>query len=209
MIIDRMKKEMNLLVDIPKLGHGTTNDGNTARRVFQQPCLASQITGVNENLIRRLGIILRTMASGYAINAEALRAYVFETAELYVEFYPWYCMPSSVHKILIHGADIIQNAALPIGMLSEEALESRNKDFRYVREHHARKMSRENNIEDLFNNLLFSSDPYISSLSTKLPNRNPEPLCHESIALLLDTSILNEENLSGDDSDEAETHSDE
>ena len=52
-------------------------------------------------------------------------------------------MPSSVHKILNHGADIIQYAALPIGMLSKEALESRNKDFRNIREYHTRKMSRE------------------------------------------------------------------
>jgi len=42
-------------------------------------------------------------------------------------------MPSSIHKILIHGEEIIKAAVLPIGMLSEEALESRNKDFKKYR----------------------------------------------------------------------------
>lgn len=32
----QIKVEMNLLVDIPKQGHGTTNDGNTSRRFFSQ-----------------------------------------------------------------------------------------------------------------------------------------------------------------------------
>lgn len=117
-------------------------------------------------------------------------------------------MPSSVHRILILGADIIENAVLPIGMLSEEAFESRNKDFRYVREHHTRKISRESNVQDLFNNLLFSSDPYISSLSSNPTNRNVEPLCRESIALLSDSSILNAQNHSEDETD-SETSSDE
>ena len=40
--------------------------------------------------------------------------------ELYVELYEWYYLPSSVYKILIHGLDIIQNAAFPIGMVPEE-----------------------------------------------------------------------------------------
>ena len=38
------------------------------------------------------------------------------------------------HHILIHGVDIIQNEILPIGMISEEALEARSKDFRFIRE---------------------------------------------------------------------------
>lgn len=74
-IIDRLKAEMYLLVDIPKPGYGTTNDGNTVRRFFQQPFLASSITGIDLNFIKRLDIILKTMACGYAVNVEAFREY--------------------------------------------------------------------------------------------------------------------------------------
>lgn len=40
------------------------------------------------------------------INIDAFDHYYTETARLYVSLYPWFYMPSSVHKILLHGADI-------------------------------------------------------------------------------------------------------
>lgn len=68
---DRLRNEMGSLVDIPKPGFGSTNDGNTARRFFSNPSVVSEITGVSKNLIHRLSIILRTLASGFPINPEA------------------------------------------------------------------------------------------------------------------------------------------
>lgn len=78
--------------------------------------------------------------------------------------YPWYIMPVSVHKILFHGRDIIRSCILPIGQLSEEAQEARNKDTRKFRQLFTRKTSRINTNTDLFNRLLISSDPFIASL---------------------------------------------
>jgi hypothetical protein len=72
-------------------------------------------------------------------------------------------MPASVHKILLHGSKIIDSHLLPIGELSEEAQEARNKDFKRFREYHTRKHSRSATNEDLIKKLLTSSDPYISS----------------------------------------------
>jgi hypothetical protein len=40
-IQEAFKKEMGLLVDLPTAGYGNTNDGNTARRFFQDPELCS------------------------------------------------------------------------------------------------------------------------------------------------------------------------
>lgn len=53
----------------------------------------------------------------------------------------------------------------PIGMLGEEAAESRNKYYRKDRELHARKNSREDNLCDVFVRALNSSDPLISTIS--------------------------------------------
>jgi len=39
--------------------------------------------------------------------------------------YPWFYLPASVHKILIHGTQIFENAILPIGLISEKAQEAR------------------------------------------------------------------------------------
>ena len=72
-------------------------------------------------------------------------------------------MPPSVHKVLIHGGEVIRHAILPIGQLSEEALEARNKDCRRFREIHIRKFSRMDTMEDLFHMLLITSDLLIRS----------------------------------------------
>jgi hypothetical protein len=71
-------------------------------------------------------------------------------------------MPTSVHKVLIYGSEVIKNTVLPIGQLSEVAQEAKNKDFKFVREHYTRKISRTSTNEDLLHYLLLSSDPIIS-----------------------------------------------
>jgi hypothetical protein len=50
-------------------------------------------------------------------------------------------MPASVHKILLHGTDVIKHCLLPIEQLSEEASEARNKHYKSFREHFTRKTS--------------------------------------------------------------------
>lgn len=168
-IIDRFRKEMGLLVDQPKPGGGTTNDGNTARRFFRNPQLSASITGIKEDLIRRFAVILTVLASGHDIKVQEFEEYAMATAQLYVEEYKWFYMPATVHKILLHGAEVVQHSCLPIGQLSEEAQEARNKDYKFYREHHTRKSSRTATNEDLLHLLLISSDPVIS-------DKRPPPL---------------------------------
>ena len=125
--------------------------------------MAAKITGGSPVLIYRFSVILRTLASGYDIDIEPFRQYAFQTETVFVDFYPW--LYPSVHKILIHGADIIKHVPLPIGMMSEEALEAKNKDLRKYRLSHTRKSSRQNTMEDLAHSLFISSDPLITMLS--------------------------------------------
>ncbi|GBL73784.1 hypothetical protein AVEN_230759-1 [Araneus ventricosus] len=73
-------------------------------------------------------------------------------------------MPVSVHKILFHGKDIIDSCILPIGQLSEEAQEARNKNNRKFRELFTRKTSRIDTKKGLINILLLTSDPFIANL---------------------------------------------
>lgn len=204
-----LKNRMGLLVDIPKPGCGTSNDGNTASRFFEQSTLASSVTSIDEELIHRFYIILQTISCGFSVNTEAFRTYAKETAQRYITLYPWYNMPSSVHKLLLHGADIIKSAVLPIGMFSEEALESRNKDFRRYREFQTRKFSRTVTMTDLLHTLLYTSDPLISSKSrctnarlynVKAINRDVVQLLSEPI--LADKNMNEEEE--GDDEDDDE-----
>lgn len=160
----RFREETGLLVDIPKANFGNTNDGNTSRRFFEDPQLASDITGINYDLIYRFKVILEAISSGRIIHSEKYDQYALDTARLYVDLYPWHPMTPTMHKILIHGAVIIKNALLPIGQLSEETAEARNKHFRLYRQEFARKFSRENCNRDILNRLLLTSDPLISSM---------------------------------------------
>lgn len=155
----RFREDLGLHIDKPRQGSGNSIDGNTAKRFFQNYECSAEITGVDEELIKRLYIILQTMSSGFPVNAIKFGEYALGTPRLYVNNYNWYYMPSSVHKILIHGAKIIEQ-------LSEDAQEARNKDYKKYRLNHARKCSRSATMEDVFHTLLYTSDPYISSINS-------------------------------------------
>lgn len=88
-----------------------------------------------------------------------------------------------LHIILIHDKEIIESAALSIDSLSEEAQESRNKDYKYYRLHYTKKFSRLATNEDIFHNLLISSHPYIIHLRPK-PRTKLLPLSEKAKTLL-------------------------
>lgn len=187
-IQERFKVEMGLIVDKPKPGFGNTNDGNTARRFFENPEQASDITGVDVTLIKNFGTILRTLASGYDIDVVKFNSFTQDTKKLYLSLYSWYYMPVTVHKILVHSVDIVKSALLPIGQLSEEAQEARNKDYRRFREHNTRKRSRIATNRDLLNMLLITSDPVINDLR-EVPKKPTRKLPSEVLELIIPPSV--------------------
>lgn len=92
-------------------------------------------------------------------------------------------MSTTVHKVIIHDhIIIIEDALLPIGMLSEEVLYGRNKDFKYFHEHFSRKTSRIDTLRDVYNRLFLSSDPSISMIR---PNCNKRRKSLDEAALQL------------------------
>ena len=76
---------------------------------------------MDADLMKRLHIILATISCGYEINLSKFKTFCWETASLYVGMYPWYPMTQTLHKILIHGYEVIELFTLPLGMFSEEA----------------------------------------------------------------------------------------
>ena len=143
----------------------------------------AEITGIDETLLKRLNIVLKTITVNFDIDSEKFKDYALETANLFVVLYPWYYMTKSMHQILIHGNQVISTMLMPIGLLSEEAQEARNKDNKYFRVHHTRKSNRISGNEDLIHNLLLSSDPIISSLRRK-KSHSSSTLSPEVISLL-------------------------
>ncbi|XP_017466057.1 PREDICTED: uncharacterized protein LOC108358983 [Rhagoletis zephyria] len=161
----RLWTEMGLHVNRPKQsGSGNMNDGNTARRAFSDVTLFSSILGFDTDLLHSFHMILIAISCEYEISALKSRQYSEKTYSLYMEMYPWYPMSPTLHKILIHGAQIIAASVVPLGCLGESASESRNKYYKSDRRSHARQNSRTNNMADVFQRAIDSSDPFLSSL---------------------------------------------
>lgn len=184
----RIQKEflerVGIRLDFVKQGYGSSNTGNTARRFFKDPALTSEITKIDKILIQRIATILEVINSNSIIDSEKFRLFAQETAEIAIQKYPWYYMPSTVHKLLLHGADIVQNSILPVGILSEEAQESRNKDYKNYRINYSRKTSRTSTNEDILHKLLETSDPYITHMRPE-PKKKHLPLSNEAKELLI------------------------
>lgn len=170
-IQDEFRQKLGLIVD----------------KLFKHPSISAEITGIQQCLIERCGTLLECISSGYKINTAKFEDYAIQTAKLLVTAYPWYPLPSSVHKVLIHGAIIIENALVPIGELSEEAAESTNKNIKAFRLNHTRKMSRDLTNKDLMCRLLLNSDPFISS-RRKLPRKKKTILSPDTLSLLACTN---------------------
>nr|CAI5850505.1 unnamed protein product [Callosobruchus analis] len=114
-------------------------------RVLRHEHMA-EITGVNKEVIYRFSVILECLNSGFPIDEVKLGEYFHERLELYFQYYHWYTMSVSIHKVLCHGQDIIAASILPIGQLSEKAQEARNNDSGKCRELFMRKDSRVHSI---------------------------------------------------------------
>jgi len=93
-------------------------------------------------------------------------------------------MTPTMHKILIYGAIVIENALLPIGQHSEEAAEARNKYFRLHRQNFARNFSRVSCNLDVLNRLLLSSDPVITGMRP-VPRKKIQNFLTETVDMLL------------------------
>ena len=182
------RQQLGLLVDLPKQGYGSSNDGNIARRFFLNSRVSASITGIDQNLIDKFHVILSVISCGFDINVVKFEEYALSTARRFVELYPWYYMPTSMHKIFIHRSQIIGSSLLPIGQMSEEAQESCNKFIKKFRLDFSRKCIRTKTMEDVFCRLLVTSDPLISSLR-KVPAKKMRSLSPEAIELFNEPSI--------------------
>lgn len=200
------KTQLSLIVDKPNVEFSDLNDYNTARRFFENYPISAQILGVNENLLKRVYTILQVLSSGFAVNVDVFQQYCFDTAEICVSLYPWYCMSTTVHKILIHSVTIIEWSPLPIGKILKDAQEARNKEIREFQEQSSRESLRTATMQVVLNRLLVTSDPFISSMGKNHPKYKKD-LSPEAVQLLIGSEIeiygIDSSVLSSTDDDES------
>lgn len=78
--------------------------GNVARKAFANSGLLAEVLNIGKTLIDKLHINPITISYLQEINTDNLKKFCTDTYKLYVSLYPWYYMPSTLHRILIHGA---------------------------------------------------------------------------------------------------------
>lgn len=195
-IQNAFREQLGLLVDMPKAGFGNTNDGNTSRRFFDDPEKTAMLTGVDQILIARLKVILEVLSSGFEIDVEKLSKYAIDTAKHYIKKYEWQPMSPTLHKILIHAPSVVSFALLPIGQLSEEAAEARNKHFRQYRQDYSRKFSRIDCNRDVLNRLLLTSDPFLTSTKPKQSKNKKKPFSKDALEMFKESQFtdINEDD---------------
>jgi len=102
------------------------DEAKPARRAFENYEAFSKITGVSTEIIFNLRTILICLSCQLLLDLDNFEAFCNWTGEMIVEKYPWLPMTATVHKIIVHSMEILENTDLPVGNFGEGAAESRN-----------------------------------------------------------------------------------
>ena len=90
-------------------GSGKVNNDNSARTFFDKYEVPAKMTNLNTVFIKKFRAILRAINSGLELNFGQFEKYCREMAILCKLHYDWYCMPRSVHQILIYEIKTLSN----------------------------------------------------------------------------------------------------
>lgn len=133
------------------------------QRSFDNPAELSNLLGINEELIIRLRNIAIALNVEDPINPFRLDSYCKETYRHYLNLYPWCQIPTTIHQVLAHGAEIYIHAPPPLGYLAEEMAEPLEIELKRRHTHHARPRNVRENLKEVFFRAMYASDPVISS----------------------------------------------
>ncbi len=148
---------------------GTSNTGSQGRRFFSHELrsniidsLPSIYQGKIYSLMQMYSVILRAVSSTDLLIVDELRSLTRKFALFLAKEFTWVDYNITVHNLIFHSVELVEwNNGTGLGELSEEALESSNKDVRNYREFLARKCGHIPNLTDVFNRLFIRSDPVL------------------------------------------------
>lgn len=75
-----LKRNLGIIVDVPRQGSGNSNDGNTARRFFRDPETISHNIKVDVKLIKRFNVVLQTLACDQNVNLDKFEIYLYKNS---------------------------------------------------------------------------------------------------------------------------------
>lgn len=147
---------LKLDVDRPRQGFGTTTDGNTARKAFEHFQETSKILEIDERILKSFNLLFSLMYSQEIVDLVQFRRCTKNILELWKDLLPGENITPSIHLIVMHGGDIIENLHKRPGMFTEEGLEANHKEIRKAKTSFSRLMSREENLRDTIKRIFFN-----------------------------------------------------
>ncbi|KAJ8685542.1 hypothetical protein QAD02_021335 [Eretmocerus hayati] len=132
-------------VDQVRRGFGSSNTGSVARRCFADPEKFSKALEINETLVKKVSLISRLFRCKENLRLDEVRRLCYETHDYSFRVYGEAYVNPTLHKALIHGADIAEQFPLLVAFSSEDALETWHKIFRRAMVYHARQCEGERN----------------------------------------------------------------
>ena len=110
---------------------GNSNDGNTARKAFENYEIFAEIIEIDPEIVRILRDLLNAINCTLPLDADKFEA----LCELWLDLFfnsefSWNVLNPSVHLLLVHGPDLIRYFDSSIGLYSEEGPEANNKVIR-------------------------------------------------------------------------------
>ncbi|XP_041988246.1 uncharacterized protein LOC121739758 isoform X2 [Aricia agestis] len=201
-IQEEITSVLQLYVDEVKANGVLTNNWYTARTALSDKCRHkfADILGIEHWLVDGLHFILVAISSGLPIDADKFGDVCRDLAHRYVSQYAWHPMTVTIHKILVHGKDIIKSTKL--GMLSQQSAQPRNRFWRSgCDRNHKTITTQSQHITDLFYRALESSDPVITDMGrSRIGKYQKLNITDEMKSILLPIQNRNNINLDcGDD----------
>lgn len=194
------RKELNIIIDKPKAGFSvSTAEAASAKRAFVAEDEFSRLTGIDRELIHRFGVILTVLSCEYEVLTEEFGEYCLGTADYFMTQYRWFQLPTAVHKILYHGNMILGDFIVPIGMMSEAAQISRNKDTVSFSSRHAKNEGREQVMTEIIKQLMVLGDPMVSTADLDLRKLKQNWKAYEDdvLKLLVEPNIPDDLDING------------
>ena len=153
---------LKLDVDRPRPGFGSTNDGNMAKKIFENFSISANILGINEHLIKELHLLFRLCYSKDLVDSNNFQSQCDMVHKLWRTYLPEETITPSLHLLLCHGNEILPFVQFRPGLYAEEGLESLHKDVRRYRLNNAVKINRKANLEQTFSKLYIRSSVLIN-----------------------------------------------
>ena len=201
-------EKIKIRIDYPTSQGGTTSTGNVVRTCFQREInnnkdflywIATLIPNHCQlhvtTIYTNLSVILRIFNSDERIDNEKFSTLCKETYLLILIAFPWASITPTLHKVLAHSPQIIEeyNEGRSMKSFSEEGLEACHKYIRHFREQLARKTSFEANIQDIFTRLIAQSDYFSVTqrkiIGSKRNKKKPNLICQQQ--QLFDSMVIN------------------